>query len=66
MDLQGQTQKGSSNLVWYVNPRGGKVFAVGTFYRNWHLDPYGQAGKPSTNPDVQRLTKNAIDELIKH
>jgi hypothetical protein len=65
-DVSGQLNKGSSTLSWYTNPFGGHVFAVGTFYWNWFLDAYGKTSLAKENPDVQIITKNALDALIKH
>ncbi|MED2975040.1 hypothetical protein P4361_22800 [Fictibacillus sp. B-59209] len=55
-----------SHVTWYPHPGGGKVFAAGTFYWNWYLDPYGKGYIASTNKNIQIITKNAINELIKN
>ncbi|RXY98837.1 N,N-dimethylformamidase beta subunit family domain-containing protein [Fictibacillus sp. S7] len=58
-------KKTKSHVTWYRPPSGGKVFAAGTFYWNWFLDPYGKGFVASTNKNIQIITKNAINELIK-
>ncbi|WP_163099392.1 N,N-dimethylformamidase beta subunit family domain-containing protein [Peribacillus alkalitolerans] len=62
--LYGKSTK--SHVTWYKHPNGGKVFAVGTFYWNWYLDAYGKKEHNAyPNLNVQTITKNAINELIK-
>ncbi|MDP4085181.1 MAG: cell wall-binding repeat-containing protein [Bacillota bacterium] len=53
-----------SDVIWYQKPGGGKVFAVGTFYWNWFLDPYGHETVASYNPAIERITLNAFDQLM--
>jgi putative cell wall-binding protein len=54
-----------SHAIWYQKPQGGKVFATGTFYWNWFLDPYGKEANASYNKQIERITLNAMDELLK-
>lgn len=54
-----------SDVIWYQKPGGGKVFAVGTFYWNWFLDPYGHEAAASYNPAIEKITLNALDHLMK-
>jgi putative cell wall-binding protein len=53
-----------ADVVWYQKPSGGKVFAVGTFYWNWFLDPYGHESQASYNPAIERITMNALNRLM--
>jgi putative cell wall-binding protein len=53
-----------SDAVWYQKPEGGKAFAVGTFYWNWFLDPFGHESQASYNPAIERITLNALNKLM--
>jgi putative cell wall-binding protein len=52
------------DVAWYQKPEGGKAFAVGTFYWNWFLDPYGHESQASYNPAIERITINALNRLM--
>jgi putative cell wall-binding protein len=52
------------DVVWYQKPEGGKAFSVGTFYWNWFLDPYGHESQASYNPAIERITSNALNNLM--
>lgn len=53
-----------ADVVWYQKPEGGKSFAVGTFYWNWFLDPFGHEANASYNPAIEKITTNAINKLM--
>ncbi|MBN3554180.1 cell wall-binding repeat-containing protein [Fictibacillus nanhaiensis] len=54
-----------SHVIWYQKPQGGKVFATGTFYWNWFLDPYGKKDYANFNQKIEQITINAMNELLK-
>jgi putative cell wall-binding protein len=58
--------KSYSHVIWYEKPQGGKVFATGTFYWNWFLDPYGHESLASYNPKIHQITINAMNELLEN
>ncbi|MEH7384305.1 N,N-dimethylformamidase beta subunit family domain-containing protein [Bacillus sp. JJ1521] len=53
-----------ANVVWVEKPSGSKVFAVGTFYWNWFLDPYGHETQSSYNPNLEKMTENVLNKFI--
>lgn len=53
-----------ADVTWYQKPEGGKVFAVGTFYWNWFLDPYRHEAQASYNPKIEKITINALNRLM--
>jgi putative cell wall-binding protein len=54
-----------SDVIWNNKPSGSKVFAVGTFYWNWFLDPYGHEGYASYNPNIERMTMNVLERMVR-
>jgi putative cell wall-binding protein len=54
-----------SDVIWFNKPSGSKVFAVGTFYWNWFLDPYGHEGNASYNPNIERMTMNVLERMVR-
>jgi hypothetical protein len=54
-----------ANVAWYQKPTGGKVFAVGSFYWNWFLDPIHYKNRAHENKAIQQITRNALNELKK-
>lgn len=54
----------SAHIIWYNKPTGGKVFATGTFYWNWFLDPYGHEDFAQHDKYIEKITTNALAELI--
>ncbi|QHE63924.1 hypothetical protein FHE72_22075 [Rossellomorea vietnamensis] len=58
-------KKSVADVVWWEKPYGTKVFSVGTFYWNWFLDPYGHEAVASFNRNIELITENALEELLK-
>jgi hypothetical protein len=52
----------TAEAVWRELPGGGRVFASGTFYWGWALDP-SFAASHDVPPDFPRLTRNILDWL---
>lgn len=53
-----------ADVAWYQKPQGGKVFAVGTFYWNWFLDPFRHESQATYNPAIEKITMNALNRLM--
>jgi hypothetical protein len=58
-------KKRYAHVTWWEKPTGGKVFAVGTFYWNWFLDPIHNEHRAKAHPAIQQITRNALRELLK-
>jgi putative cell wall-binding protein len=54
-----------ADVIWWEKPYGTKAFSVGTFYWNWFLDPYGHTNAASYNQNIEIMTQNALNELLK-
>jgi hypothetical protein len=52
----------TAEAVWRELPSGGRVFASGTFYWGWALDP-AFASSHDVSPDFPRLTRNILTWL---
>ncbi|WP_338134651.1 N,N-dimethylformamidase beta subunit family domain-containing protein [Staphylospora marina] len=57
-------KKKDAHVIWWKKPTGGKVFAVGTFYWNWFLDPIHHTQQAKENETIRRITSNALLALI--
>lgn len=53
----------SAHVIFYNKPTGGKVFATGTFYWNWFLDPFGHETLAQQNEHIEQMTINVLTEL---
>ncbi len=58
-------KKGFADVTWYTNPYGGHVFSASTFFWNWALDSFGHKHLISENKDIQIITKNVLDAMVK-
>jgi hypothetical protein len=54
-----------ADVIWWEKSYGTKAFSVGTFYWNWFLDPYGHTNAASYNQNIETMTQNALNELLK-
>jgi hypothetical protein len=59
-----QGESATAQAVYRDLPNGGRVFASGTFYWGWALDPAFAAGH-DVSRDFGRLTRNVLDWLAK-
>ncbi|MDR7073190.1 N,N-dimethylformamidase beta subunit family domain-containing protein [Fictibacillus barbaricus] len=55
-----------SHVIWYKKPGGGKVFATGTFYWSWFLDSFGHETFAQPNKQIEQITINALNGLLKN
>jgi hypothetical protein len=53
-----------ADVAWTTKPTGGKVFAVGTFYWNWFLDPIYHTNQATESKQIQQITRNALRALL--